>query len=405
MSEYIAQLKMQVNGLRFPKSRRNVQDGYQTREGYLLIADISGYTSFLTGTELAHAQAIVHELTSLVRERLVPPMHFVKLEGDAVFSYADHTAFRDGERLLELIEVCYFDFSNRLLNMARNTTCPCSACAAIGSLDLKFVCHYGSFIVESEAGRDDLAGPDVILVHRLLKNSVNEHTGIAAYVLFTDACLRRLPQGLQLPRHEESYESFGPTTGGVHDLKQAATAMQNTRRQYICAEDADLVLIIDVAVPPAVAWRYWVDPVERQRWQCRHFSDEPDRVTPNALGRVGPGAAMHCNHGPGTWRWEFVDWQPFTTFTCEVSGSRIGRYLGLRDEFDTFEFTPTKEGGTHVVHRIRLKNRGRLSLSTHRLQSHAIAAVWRRWHSNLLAAIAEDNSSPPGLGRRIRQDT
>ena len=32
------------------------------REGYLLLADISGYTEFLTGTELEHAHAIIREL-------------------------------------------------------------------------------------------------------------------------------------------------------------------------------------------------------------------------------------------------------------------------------------------------------------------------------------------------------
>jgi len=57
-----------------------VQDEYQAREGYLLLADISGYTKFLTGTELEHAQAIIRELTTLVRDRLVPPMKFVQLE-------------------------------------------------------------------------------------------------------------------------------------------------------------------------------------------------------------------------------------------------------------------------------------------------------------------------------------
>ena len=50
----------------------NVQDADQAREGYLLLADISGYTKFLTGTELEHAQAIIRELTGLVREHLVP---------------------------------------------------------------------------------------------------------------------------------------------------------------------------------------------------------------------------------------------------------------------------------------------------------------------------------------------
>ena len=52
-------------------------------------------TAFLTGTELEHAHAIVHELTALIRERLAPPMRFVKLEGDAVFCYTDRSTFRD----------------------------------------------------------------------------------------------------------------------------------------------------------------------------------------------------------------------------------------------------------------------------------------------------------------------
>ena len=64
------------------------EDDSRAREGYLLLADISGYTAFLTGTELEHAQEIIRELTTLIRERLAPPMRFVKLEGDAVFCYA-----------------------------------------------------------------------------------------------------------------------------------------------------------------------------------------------------------------------------------------------------------------------------------------------------------------------------
>lgn len=67
--------------------KRPTSDDLRALEGYLLLADISGYTAFLTGTELEHAQAIIHELTSLIRERLTPPMRFVKLEGDAVFCY------------------------------------------------------------------------------------------------------------------------------------------------------------------------------------------------------------------------------------------------------------------------------------------------------------------------------
>jgi uncharacterized protein YndB with AHSA1/START domain len=367
---------------------------YQAREGYLLLADISGYTKFLTGTELEHSQAIIRELITLLREHLVPPMKFVKLEGDAVFCYADGAVFRDGERFLELIEACYFEFSNRLLNMARNTTCPCAACAAIGSLDLKFVCHYGSFVIDTDAGGVDLAGPDVILVHRLLKNTVTESEGIKAYALLTDACLRHLPEQLDLPRHEEYYESFGATTAGVHDLKPVIAAMRDGRRIYIEPADADLVFTVEVPIPPAAAWKYWVDPIERQRWACRWFSKKPDRVTRNARGRVGPGTAMHCNHGPGTWSWEIVDWRPFACITLDATGSRSGKYVGMRDQLDTFEFLPTPDGGTQVVQRLRLKHRGKLSLLTYRIQRQYITAFLRRLHGHLLSVIAEDNAVP-----------
>ena len=65
-------------------------------EGYLLLADISGYTTFLTGTELEHSHAIVTELTRAIRAALCPPMQFVKLEGDAVFCFARQAAFPTG---------------------------------------------------------------------------------------------------------------------------------------------------------------------------------------------------------------------------------------------------------------------------------------------------------------------
>ena len=71
-------------------------------EGYLLLADISGYTEFLTGTELEHSHAIVTELTKLIRTALTPPMQFVKVEGDAVLCFAPHAAFPNGEEMYGL---------------------------------------------------------------------------------------------------------------------------------------------------------------------------------------------------------------------------------------------------------------------------------------------------------------
>ena len=69
-------------------------------EGPLLIADISGYTSFLTDVEVAHrddafangaipeAYGLMSSLLDGIVERIVPPFTLGKIEGDAVFAFA-----------------------------------------------------------------------------------------------------------------------------------------------------------------------------------------------------------------------------------------------------------------------------------------------------------------------------
>lgn len=359
----------------------------QTRQGYLLLADISGYTAFLTGTELEHAHAIVRELTALIRERLTPPMRFVKLEGDAVFCYAGAGAFQDGERFVELIEACYFDFTSRLFDMKRETTCRCDACATIGSLDLKFLAHHGGFVVECDAGGEDLSGPDVILVHRLLKNTISNGHGPQAYVFFTDACLQRLPPSLDLPGHAETYEPFGEVSGGVHDLKPVADAMREERRAYVSSADADVEISAESSVPPAVLWQYWVDPEKRLRWQSGQTAIDNH---PNQEGRLGAGATSHCAHGIiGNISREYIDWRPFRYFTNRTTPIGKGR-LFLQPCMETTEFVPLKDGGTLVQFRVRLKHRGLFARLRFWLSSRAVLARRHRTREALHRAILED---------------
>jgi len=152
--------------------------------------------------------------------------------------------------------------------MRRGTTCRCAACASIGSLDLKFVAHYGTYVLSFDGDREDLAGPDVILVHRLLRNTVGDGGGPQAYAFLTNPCLARMPPSSDLPRHSESTESFGHTTSGVHDLKPVCARMREARRVYISSEDADLeVSFGEHPYPPAVVWQYFVETEKRLRWQ------------------------------------------------------------------------------------------------------------------------------------------
>jgi Protein of unknown function (DUF2652)/Polyketide cyclase / dehydrase and lipid transport len=362
--------------------------GYRSQLGYLVLADISGYTAFLTGTEIEHAQGIIQELTELIRERLTPPMRFVKCEGDAVFCYAPDAAFPDGERLIELIEVCYVDFSNRLLNMARAATCHCTACASIDSLGLKFVAHHGAFIVEEGHGTADLAGADVILAHRLLKNSIVESLGVRAF--FTAACEEKMPAAFELPQHMETYESFGEIAGGVHDLEPVLREMRESHREYISSAEADLEVSFDVPAPPAVAWGYMVDPLQRWRWEGRTLHTTPDEDERNARGRTGNGATSHCTHAIGAAMREIVDWRPYSYQTVRGTSRFYGGFVTARRMTETVELTPTDDGGTLIHLRIRLTDRGAFSKLAFAPVRFLMKRGAREWQSNWDTIIDED---------------
>jgi uncharacterized protein YndB with AHSA1/START domain len=322
------------------------------RSGYLVLADISGYTAFLAGTELEHAHGILSELTAHIRGALAPPLRFVKLEGDCVFCYAPEDAFGSAERVVELVEVCYLEFSDRLLDMQRATTCTCAACASIHTLDLKFIAHFGSFAVSREGSTEDLTGKDVILAHRLLKNTVTEETGVQAYALFTDAFLQQLPDPLDLPAYACSYDGLGDVHCAVEDLKPVMESMREARVAYISDEEADFRFTADVAAPPALVWDAWMDPRKIVSWQHDLTGME---VRPNERGRTGVGATSHCAHGSAMSAHRYLDFRPFRYWT--ETSEPVKGLMGPPAATYTVELTPTDDG-THVVFRMRARTRG-----------------------------------------------
>src|SRR6478752_9696824 len=146
----------------------------------LLIADIAGYTRFMKmhDTSLAHAQQIAADISA-------------------------------------------------------NTLCPCEGCQQAGNLKIKFVGHAGGVAVQKVKRLTELAGVDVIVVHRMLKNDVP----VAEYLLVTEPVHAMLGTPLRdrASAHELQLDDLGPTSAYYVDLAACVTALPPAKRRSTLA--------------------------------------------------------------------------------------------------------------------------------------------------------------------------
>jgi hypothetical protein len=180
-----------------------------TERGFLVLADISGFTAFVTGTELEHGPPIIAELLEVVIRQLAPPLEVQEVEGDAVFAFGLDRTIVPAATLLDVVDDTFVAFKARRRELAADDSCSCQACRSVGNLDLKIIAHHGVFLRQTVAGRRQLGGAEVILAHRLLKNRFGRTAG---YLLLTEAALGRMdiaPASVGLIAQTERYEHLG----------------------------------------------------------------------------------------------------------------------------------------------------------------------------------------------------
>jgi hypothetical protein len=185
------------------------------RRAVLLIADIGGYTAYMNWNRmhLAHAQLAVGQLLESVIDA-GKGLKLAKLEGDAAFFWApEGTA---NVLVCERLSRMRQSFFARRERIKKDYECQCASCEQLDNLTLKFVAHEGEVAEQKVKRHVELAGVDVILIHRMLKNTVP----VLEYVLMTDVvaqCLDDSVRRLCRPLTHD-FEGLGQTSTHYIDL-------------------------------------------------------------------------------------------------------------------------------------------------------------------------------------------
>ena len=303
-------------------------------KGYFLITDISGYTEYLTKSELEHAHETLQSLFEAQLAHIKFPLHISGFRGDAIFMYIPETDFISPQSLVETLENQYIVFSETLQQMRLNTTCTCNACKNMNLLDLKMCVHYGEYLVQKLGDKEELLGADVIVPHRMLKNTVIEKTGVKAYAIFSDAAAEKLNLKSicdPLISHKETYEHIGEVQIHVHNLRTAWANYLNEMRFIVNPETAWFKIELDIPFPPSLIWDYVTTPaLEGPILGLESVTREDDLG-----GRTRRGAIFHCAHYSADFFNKVVDWKPFNYYTVQQTvGAGLEYYRTIRMDYD-----------------------------------------------------------------------
>lgn len=192
----------------------------QSVHGYLAIADISGYTQLLAETELLHARFIVARVLQSLLDANTLPLKVSKTEGDAIFFYTTECAAIP-QQLVAQLNVFYTAFQDTKVDLSRTLDCTCQCCSQLDKLSLKFVVHVGEFVEEPIGPFCELIGWDVVVLHRLLKNTIPYRD----YMLFTEDFIQQAGPSLEALVSPVAllYDDIGTVNGGYCVLEHRGT--------------------------------------------------------------------------------------------------------------------------------------------------------------------------------------
>ena len=213
----------------------------QNKSGFLLIADISGYTPFIKnhsmrkkpiiGKKIAdfwdsHAHKLINTLLEEVIQNFEPVMQFNKLEGDAALFFLEEISDKNQmQDIYKKMVITRERFNSKVNSLQFVQSCPCDPCQQSKNLKLKMFLHKGYFNQTEIKNNQELSGEALIFIHRLLKNKVKS----SEYFLFSGAVLEQLDKRFGYSLITQKIDDFGKQKLGFIDFEGKSDTVVNNR--------------------------------------------------------------------------------------------------------------------------------------------------------------------------------
>lgn len=153
---------------------------------FFCVPDITGFTKLMASADINFTRQVIPVLLRKLIDNNILKMNIAEIEGDAIFFY------RTGRlptinRVTRQCKIFYDTFNNYIASLKKADEENYHKHLK-GQIGLKVVIHYGHINTSLIKGRMKLIGQDVIIVHKLLKNNIEEKD----YILFTQNYLKRI---------------------------------------------------------------------------------------------------------------------------------------------------------------------------------------------------------------------
>lgn len=201
---------------------------------FFCIPDITGFTKFITSTdneEFAHR--VITSVLNKVADSNILDMDIAEIEGDAIFFYKTGR-LPAIKKVAKQCQGIYDVFRETIASFQESDEELYAKYLSKNQLGIKIVVHHGHISLAQINGHTKLMGEDVILAHKLLKNSIQE----PCYILLTNQYLDTLKDKKvvknwfhweSLKKGKDKYEHFGVTYYSYISLVDCNTAPNKSK--------------------------------------------------------------------------------------------------------------------------------------------------------------------------------